>query len=200
MLGMKSTTDQDYWINAGFPQHIRGFWMHYLNLVWNGTIVVLDITGATAFSMIWVNFACFMSAVFFITLGEFGVKQTQEDARESLRRKTKRALERRRTDTESFGYQVLSEFVSINGQLRDNAVFEPMVTIDMNNLTDLQATIIDNYFDSAEQIQGTFTDIDDIADNVNSFGEQMIRDSAMAAMSELLSHNATIKELGHVTQ
>lgn len=62
------------------------------------------------------------------------------------------AKQERRRDTSLPGAQMLRQYVQFAGESPSSTGYAPFVTLDLDNLSGVQAEIIDNYLDSAEDI------------------------------------------------
>ena len=126
--------------------------------------------------------------------------QAMQEAAVASKRQSE--IEARRANTDSLGYHILSNYVQISGQNHDDvdSVFELLVSVDMDDLSEFQALQIDTFLETAEQIENSLTFAGELLDeNVRVAGEQLIHEAAMNVSVTLQGEIETRKLLANQT-
>lgn len=113
---------------------------------------------------------------------------------EQKREEEQLQIEQRRTDKDSLGYRMLSQFINLDdGSAKKKSgkskkrELQPVLRIDMNKLSETQALLIDSYLADAESIESVAkVDGEYFSDSTRNSSEKIIREAAIHLSNALL--------------
>lgn len=116
-------------------------------------------------------------------------REAAREAREQSRQVIEELKRTRRDARDSLAYEVLAHYVVFenNPEMGADRGYEPLVSIDLDQLTDSQTDILDAYLESAYDMMAIWTgDLVLNKDHVTNSGLNMIHQFAIEAASLLL--------------
>lgn len=104
------------------------------------------------------------------------------------------ARNERRRDITLPGAQVLRQYVQFAGEPPSSVGYAPLVTLDLNDLSKVQAEIIDNYLDSAEDIVRIQRESNEALAEDLVTADTLLSSSALS-VAGMLQHDVETREL-----
>lgn len=108
-------------------------------------------------------------------------EQKRQREQLAIEKERQLAIEARRVDKDSLGYRLLNQFVRIDGSnpAEDERELQPVLSVNMNQLTDYQALVIDSFLEDAEAIQKSANETAEAIPGSELHAEQVIRQAAV---------------------